>query len=977
MNEKKTEAELELLGPPFGVHGAQRADLPADATLWLLTFLACHDEPVSRSELLSLLYPDTDEGTARNRLRNLLHRVRHLDWMPAGAESGLEASGPLLRWTGRTDVMAFRQACLAANWPAALELYRGPLLAGRRPDGLPAFEDWLAAERENLQEGWLEAVLYHAGELEHLGRAAEALSWSERLLALSPYSEGAVQTALRCASALGDRHRAEQIYLHHRRQLQQDLGLEPTDETTRLYQAALAPAAQPPVPRVPQRSLSTSRPQRGSGPTIFGRQDELSWIQEWVRQPGKRLLTLVGPGGAGKTRLSLAALAERDPCLTAFFVPLEAATSVEMMISTVASTLGLTLGSADSPEQAVCSVLQTEPHLLVLDNLEQLLASSQRSGVLALLTHLLDQAPHLRLLVTSRVRLGLQAESVLTLGGLDYPSDNLLDSAARSGAVRLFIERASRVRPGFALNAQNMGDLIRICELTEALPLALELCAAWMGTFEPQDLAAELASGFDVLEGGASDRPERHHSLRATFEHSWRLLSGQEQRVLARLSVFRGGFERQAALAVTDTGLRPLLTLADHSLIRRDLMGRYSLHEMIRQYASERLQIRPEEESQARAAHGRWYAALATEAAAFLHGPDQVSWLSRLETEHDNLRAALAWNLAENDPASALRMTLALHWFWYVRGLHQEGQQWLKATLALNGGSDVERARALSRMGGLARDLGEYEEAQRALEAARTSARWCSDLALEAEALHGLGLICRERGQLEEARALFEQAAILQRPLMDPWALASTLNDLGIVWCHEGQLDRARPLFQESLRLKEQIGDRQGVAYALANLGNTMDDLGEYQRLTKQSLEIKRELGDRQGIANSLFNLADLHVDQGQLAAARLELHEALTLYWQLGRRRSVAAALTGYAKLLEHEGQSAACLRLCGAADALLESLGVPAQGFGQGSFQDAARASVGPAADELYRLGSMLTPEQAVSQALGTQRLGSRHPH
>ena len=245
-----------------------------------------------------------------------------------------------------------------------------------------------------------------------------------------------------------------------------------------------------------------------------------------------------------------------------------------------------------------------------------------------------------------------------------------------------------------------MGDLIRICELTEALPLALELCAAWMGTFEPRDLAAELTGGFDLLEGGAPDRPERHHSLRATFEHSWRLLSTEEQRVLARLSVFRGGFERQAALAVTGTGLRPLLTLADHSLIRRDLTGRYSLHEIVRQYASDRLRISSEEESQARAAHGRWYAALATEAEAFLHGPDQTVWLGRLQTEHDNLRSALTWSLAEDDPASALRMTVALHWFWYVRGLHREGQQWLKATLSLDGGSDAERARALSRMGG-------------------------------------------------------------------------------------------------------------------------------------------------------------------------------------------------------------------------------------------------------------------------------------
>jgi len=946
--------ELRLLGSPVVVFGGQSHALSPEAPLWLLVFLACQEEPTSRTEALALLYPDTDGAAARNRLRNLLHRVRRSSW-----GGGLEASAAHLRWVATADVRAFRQACRSGHWKTALDLYRGPLLAGLFPADLPDFSAWLEAERADLEAAWLNAATRHALDLERSGEASAALGWLGQILALHPYAEDAVQAALRCAVSPGDRQEAARLYRQLQGRLHGDLGLSPSLATVRLFEAQTA-------------AVPVVRPRRAALSPLYGRHDELNWIQESLGQPERRLLTLTGPGGAGKTRLSLEALAlnEHAPGVTSLFVPLEAATSVVEVVSALALALGLTPGGSEPPERQVTALLQATPHLLVLDNLEHLLSSGQRAALLAFLVSLLEAAPGLRLLVTSRVRLGLQTEWVITLGGLDYPQSPHLESAARSGAVRLFVERAAQVSPGFALTPENLGDLIRLCQLTEALPLALELTATWMGTFGPDDLAAELGASLDLLEVDSPDRPERHRSLRAAFAHSWRLLGAEEQRVLMGLSVFRGGFERPAALSVTGSGLRPLLTLADHSLLRRDPSGRFSLHEGVRQYAAGHLQAHPAEEARVRRAHTDWYAALASEAAPQLHGPEQSAWLARVQIEYDNLRLALIWTQEQGGVAALLRLTNALHWFWYVRGYHREGREWLLKAAGAPGASGPEhalaRATALSRAGGLARNLGDHAQGHRWLEEALRLARALGHVALEAETLHGLALGLRERGELEPARALLEQAEVLQRRVGEQWGLASTLNDLAIVKCYQGAVDEARPYFEEALALKRQIGDRQGIAHLLGNLANTLDDDEEYERLTVQSLKIKRELGDRQGIANSLYNLSSQHVKRDEFVPARLLLTEALELYLQMGNPRGCAAALLQFAQLTMGEGNAVLCLRLAGAAEALLEAAALPAQGFGSGGFVEQATALLGDRAAEYRQEGRLLSPKQAAGLAV-----------
>ena len=436
--------------------------------------------------------------------------------------------------------------------------------------------------------------------------------------------------------------------------------------------------------------------------SFVGRSEELARIRDLLANPHCHLLTIIGPGGIGKTRLALQAAADQFSNFPdgIYFVPLAGVGSSDLIAAAIANALPASFSEAENLRDRVIRYLRRRQMLLLLDNFEHLLAGVD------LLIDVLQAAPSVKLLVTSRERLNVQEEWALTLGGLTVPPKEATDPLENYSAVELFIERARQAQTNFALGAE--AEAVRaICQRVEGMPLGLELAASWLRAMTCQQIAAQMDSSLDFLRTPLRNVPERHRSLRVMFEQSWRLLSADEQAVLMKLTVFRGGFGLEAAEAVAGASLSILAGLADKSLLRLNPSGRYDLHELLRQFAADKLAEIDGLAAAVNRRHLEYFSYLADEAEAHLYGPRKEAWFDRLEVEHDNLRAALAWTLRSKEAEAGLHLAGALGFFWEHRGYPHEGGEWLEKLLSI--ASDVPsatRAKALRVAGSLAGGLG-------------------------------------------------------------------------------------------------------------------------------------------------------------------------------------------------------------------------------------------------------------------------------
>jgi predicted ATPase len=461
------------------------------------------------------------------------------------------------------------------------------------------------------------------------------------------------------------------------------------------------------------------------------------------------------------------------------------------------------------------------------------------------------------------------------------------------------VSGARRAQPQFVLKDTEWAAAARLCRLVGGMPLALELAAAWVKLLTCAEIVRELEQDLGLLASPLHDVPERHRSLRAVFDYSWRLLPAEEQHAFRGLAVFRGGFEREAASAVAGVSLRLLAALADKSLVQRQAAERFDLHPLSQQYAGEHLRAAGEEEA-AQQRHAAHYLGLAERAELGLHGPEQRAWLERLEAEHDNLRAALAWT-RDHAPGDFVQLSGALWRFWQFRGYLREGLQWLRSALA-QPGQTAARARALRgaaalvwRQGdfGLARKLAEESVALwRALGAAEDSRRGL------AEALAVLGLAVGYPGERAAARAAIEESAALFRECGDTWGLALALFYLADMWHVVKDSDdpvtggSARELLEESLGLFQQTGDRWGLAQPMHGLGYMAYQVGDYgqaRRWLEEALRLRREINDRWLTAQTLNMLGEVARCEGDHHRAEVHYKESLTLYRALDARGRVA----------------------------------------------------------------------------------------
>jgi predicted ATPase/DNA-binding CsgD family transcriptional regulator len=559
-----------------------------------------------------------------------------------------------------------------------------------------------------------------------------------------------------------------------------------------------------------------------------------------------RLLTLSGPGGVGKTRLAIAIAAATDALLAdgACFISLAEVRDEALVVHAIAHALGVRSVHGQSPLAHVREVVRHRQQVLVLDNFEHVIAAAP------VVTELLAAGPNLRILATSREALRLRGEYQIEVPPLAVPdasSARQLETAAAAPAIQLFTQRAQAARPNFALTSSNVADVVAICTRLDGLPLAIELTAARMKHLSPAALLASASFPLDLLSNGARDLPERLRTMRATVAWSYDLLTPEEQAAFRRMGVFAGGFDLAAAevicaaipVAISRTTsaehstLTALMALLDKSMLRAfdtktdESRTRFGMLETIREFALERLAESGEERA-VRQAHARYFLALAEEAAPRLHLRDQAYWLERLDEEHANLRAAIAWFEASGDNESALRMVAALGWFWLIRGHLNEGR--LRAQSALRRGAAIHspaRARALAIAAILALWQGNFAEAHTLAVAGEELARVLDDATAVSRALLARTFLECLRQNYAVAVATGEETIALAQDQGDTWCVAAGLNGLARVAQHSGDLEQAVTLYTQSLALAEEIGDHHGAAASLRCLGQIAMVRGE------------------------------------------------------------------------------------------------------------------------------------------------------
>jgi non-specific serine/threonine protein kinase len=709
---------------------------------------------------------------------------------------------------------------------------------------------------------------------------------------------------------------------------------------------------------------------------LIGRANELAAAKQFLQQDNIRLLTLTGPGGTGKTRLSLQIGAELSEAFAdgVWFVPLSAINDPALVTSALTQTLGIKENALTSLQTGLKDFLRTKQMLLLLDNFEQLLAAAP------LISELLAACPNLKLLITSRAPLKVRWEREYPVPPLALPAlQSSVTTLAQSPAIILFLERARAVKPDFELNEDNAQIIAEICARLDGLPLALELAAARIRVLTPRAMLQRLGQSLKLLSGGARDLPERQQTIRNTIQWSCDLLSDEEQTLFRRLAVFVGGFTLEAAEAIcNDTGaieldaLDGVASLVDKSLLQQreqsDGEPRFSMLLTIKEYGLELLAASGETAA-AEQAHTNYFLALAEQAEPQLTGANPKRWLDQLEQEHDNLRAVFERALHNGQSDEGLRLAGAIWRFWSLRSHFREGSERLETLLQATqtAGPTALRAKVLSGAATLEQNQGDYEEARLLNEEALRIRRALNDKPGIAAALTSLGWIAWRQNEYERARTLSEEAAALHSELGNQPGVVQARNTLAWVAHYQGDFEQARQLHEECVRFRKTFKDKHRLAFSQGMLGWTLHKLGQADEainlidatlatmremedrqmiawfsalradialaqkqlalaasLLETSHTIFSEIGDRYGLALALSLLGVLKLQEGHPRAARKSLLESFTLSRDIQDRHGVANSLESLAWVAEHEQQWGHAARLLSAAEALRALIGV-----------------------------------------------------
>ena len=968
-----------FLGPFRVTYGDRSVSgFESDKGRALLVYLLVEaDRPHRREALAALLWPDQTDMVARQNLRQALYNLRQT-LSTAGADHSARHkgddpgthSGPLLvtRQTVQLnpasdtwcDVALFKQLlaackthsrqrsghsdrCIACieRFQQATALYRGDFLQGFLVSDSRAFEEWLLLERETHHRQMMQILERLADYYEEVGEHERSLHFALWQLKLEPWREEAHRQAMRLLSRTGQRSAALAQYEACRHALAAELGLEPARETTALYERIRDADTEHPL----ERPLVGTAVLPIAATPLIGREAEVTAVVEQLRRDDVRLLTVTGPGGTGKTRIATQAAADLHAHFAdgAYFVNLAPLTDPGLVAAAIATALGIKEQPGQTALDSIVAHLQGKQALLLLDNFEQVAEAAPLIGQLVRATS------GVKVLVTSRVALRLRGMHEFPVPPMALPDRTrlpVLERLSEYEGIRLFVERAAALQPGFQITADNAAAIVEICHRLDGLPLAIELAAARIKVLPPQAMLTRLQSRLELVASRDRDVPTRQQTLRNTIDWSYNLLDDAEQALFRRIGVFQGGRTLgaiQAVCAAPDLD-RDLLdgveALVSKSLLQRmeghDDEPRFWVLETIHEYAREKLR-ESGEEADLRSRHARYFLGLAEEAAPHLRQQDQARWLARMDDENDNLRAVFRWareyGEAGDDEAAetGLRLALALERFWEVRVYLREGLEQTAGVLAIGRPGGALRARALKVAAALADVCGDYAKAHALLDESMQIWRALGDKKSLVETLHALGTVLYSQRDIEQARFYFEESLCIEQEVSNR---KTSLQSLGVMFYEQGDFASAGALIEEALAIEREVGDTRRVALALANLGLVAYEQGDYALALarqRESLAIRQALGAKLGIAWSLEGLA--------------------MLYLGLGSAETAA--------------------RLWGASQALREAIGAPVPPKEHTRYKremDRVRTQLGGAAfDRACATGRAMTSDQAVAYAIG----------
>ncbi len=852
--------QLNLLGTSSIVWQDRSLEINKQKAIACLYYLASNDKAISRDELAEILW---SVGRLPN-LRQLLYIIRRLD----GAELWFEDGDPLSLNSEQIDcdVVAFRQAVKAQDFEQALKLYKGPFLEEFRVRNAPNFQDWLELERTQLQSIYMQCLSTQAHTLEQAEKPQEALDLLETLVDLDPLNEDAHRRIMMLQWRAGNIKAALGQFESCRRVLAEELGLEPVSSTLKLFETIQTQADTSIPVEFESTEASLQITPKEATLDFIGRQKEIAELDELFTK--HRLVSIIGPGGMGKTSLATefrqhSQLAQVKHTV---FVSLSALRNTRFIAAAIANSLNISFKGPLDPLAQLTTALRHQEILLVLDNLEQLLDAD------VIVKTLLDDTTHLQILVTSRRVLGLQEEQTLYLQGLSFPEVDDAQAIA-TDAVRFFVKSAHVVDASFLLSPNNQEAVFRICRLLQGLPLGLELAAGWLRFYDCEGLAELLEKDALELENPGLDLEERHTSLRYIMEHSWACLSEAEKSILSSLAVCRGGFTVQAARAVAGADISILSSLRHQSLLQTDGQGRYSRHPLVYEFSYEKLQTSAFL-NQVSVHHARYYLNLLSEQNKNILGTTPGSALDLIEEEFENIH--IAWLYAANagwfEELLTASDTLSLYADMRVR-FHDAIDLFDEAAQALETQEEgqVTRALILADKGSHLNRLNRHTEALALVNEAMQS--------IDVKNIVGQDRLLRLKGSCLYGLADYPKAKVIFEEILKfskkhyPDQLSRDHRALANLEVCLGNYSSAETNYRKAIKLDRQNGYIIGLAINLNNLSELLILGNQSEQLNEAKAMIDESLAYVEGV--DLHLVPYLNLNKAQLAFQQNEFDTA------------------------------------------------------------------------------------------------------